>query len=260
MTFSENIADILSFANMQPILIIAIIVGVCAILLFLLSERNRMIASEAANKLKKITQDEKTIKAISEEYDVHSSKNIMHAEYESLQKTAAKRKWLTAISIVTATFIMLSALTIFAIVDTYTTAKKHAYMGDLNVTASSLWRGINGSPIESELPENLSKAIVIYYRFGCPDCEATYPTLSKTLSAYTDVYWVSSRSDQGVALKEKYPIEVVPTGIYIKDDGTYLTYILYQSTADGPVLDTTELQHLISAATYDRGQNKDKEN
>ena len=257
MTFSENIADILSFANMKPVLIIAILVGLVALALFLLSERNRFLAINAEKQLQKIEQDKATITAISKEYDIRSSKNIMHAEYETLQKTASKRKWMTIISIVTATLIMLSALSIFGIVDTYTTAKKHGYYGDLNATASSLWRGIQNSPVEDTLPTDLNQCIIVYFRFGCKDCEATYHTISKTLSAYEKVYWISSRSAQGKQLLETYPVAEVPTGIYINTEGSYLAYTLYKPTTEGPVVDNTELEHLINAATYDRGQNKE---
>ena len=250
MSISEKIATTLSFANMLPLLITCILIGIAMLALFLLSEHKRYLAISAEKQLKNINQN--VIAVISEQYDIHSSKNIMHVEYERLEKRASKRKLLTVISIITATIMMLAILCIISFTDTYITAKQHGYQEGMNVTASSLWRNIHRSPVEDTLPEDLSQIIVVYYRFGCKDCEATYDTISKALSPYDDVYWISSRSPQGVVLKEKYPIDSVPTGIYIRADGTYLAYTLYQSSENGPVVDTTALENLINAAAYDR--------
>ena len=253
MTVAEKITDMLSFANILPLLITCILIGIASAILFLLSERQRYIAINAEKQLKNINQN--VITVISEQYDIHSNKNIMHAEYERLEKRAAKRTPMTILSIFMATILMISLLCIYSFADTYYTAKQHGYNSDLNATASSLWKSIHLSPVEDTVPEDLSQKIIIYYRFGCKDCEATYDTLSKTLSAYSDVYWIASRSPQGKKLLEQYPVDQVPTGIYIRADGTYLAYTLYKSSPDGPIVDSTELNNLINATAYDRRMN-----
>ena len=84
-----------------------------------------------------------------------------------------------------------------------------------NVSIGKMLTSIRESPSESELPDNLNGCIIIYYKFGCPDCEAVYDELKDKLSDKPNVYWASSRSKQGKKLLEKYPVEKVPTGIYI---------------------------------------------
>lgn len=75
--------------------------------------------------------------------------------------------------------------------------------------------GIQNSPKEDKLPDDLTGCIIIYYKFGCPDCEAIYTELKEKLSDKPNVYWIASRSIQGKKLLGSYPVEKVPTGVYI---------------------------------------------
>ena len=47
--------------------------------------------------------------------------------------------------------------------------------------------------------------MLIFFRFGCSDCEAVYQDLSLALQNKPDIYWVSTMSNQGQDLLSKYP-------------------------------------------------------
>jgi hypothetical protein len=161
--------------------------------------------------------------------------------------------------VLTFTTVLASILVHRSIYDqlyTYQTAKQHGYQDGLTVNAESLWRGIHKSPEESKLPENpdeLKQSLIIYYRFGCRDCEAHYQAIKTAVQPYTNVYWISSRSEQGKKLRETYPVEAVPTGVYITKDGTGLTYVLYTQLQNQTRLNEDELQSMLKALRYDRG-------
>lgn len=88
-------------------------------------------------------------------------------------------------------------------------------MDDMSSSYAEIIRGLKNSPKEDRLPENLHGTVIIYYRFSCEDCQAVYQDLHETLDGLPDVYFVSTRSEQGKALLELYPTSRVPSGIYI---------------------------------------------
>jgi len=63
---------------------------------------------------------------------------------------------------------------------------------------------------------------VIYIRYGCPLCEILYDEISKLLRAHDDIYIVGTRTDAGLALREDYPISIVPSAVLI---GSNLPYV-----------------------------------
>ena len=64
--------------------------------------------------------------------------------------------------------------------------------------------------------------IVIYVRYGCPLCEVLYDEICDLLRAHDNIYIVGTRTDAGLALREDYPISVVPSAVLI---GSNLPYI-----------------------------------
>lgn len=119
-----------------------------------------------------------------------------------------------------------------------------------NMTIKQLYTGIANTPVEDELPDNLSGCIVIFYKFGCTDCEAIYDELSAHINNQANIYWISSRSAQGQRLISQYNIDYVPTGIYImkdSDDGSdFVKKRLAEVDANGnPVLNTEGLNRLL---------------
>lgn len=68
--------------------------------------------------------------------------------------------------------------------------------------------------------------ILIYYRFGCGDCEAVYDSLKAATAGKEDIYWVASRQSVGQELLQKYAVPEVPAGVVIQGDGMYVSYVL----------------------------------
>ena len=69
-----------------------------------------------------------------------------------------------------------------------------------------------------ELPEDKSGCIIILYRWGCDDCENAREQLYRIIQDNTGVYAISTRSELGKSLVEKYSIIEVPAAIYIEND------------------------------------------
>jgi len=83
-----------------------------------------------------------------------------------------------------------------------------------------------------ELPDDLSGCIIIFIKFGCPDCENVHDNLLKCLddNNVENVYFVSSRSEKGKEMVKEYNIQAVPSGTYFKkngDAGSRYSEILY---------------------------------
>ena len=245
MTFPERIASIYNYASIKSYLIIlgclAVFFLICYV--FLEKANNKMIIA-------------KTILKVNDQPDNDDSTSETAIEIAKLKRTIKKgyiAKVLTFIILVASILVYLS---IYGLLSAYQTAKQHGYQDGLTVNAESLWRGIHNSPEESKLPENpdeLKQSLIIYYRFGCRDCEAHYQAIKTAVQPYTNVYWISSRSEQGKQLRETYPVEAVPTGVYITKDGTGLTYVLYTQLQNQTRLNEDELQSMLKALRYDRG-------
>lgn len=126
-------------------------------------------------------------------------------------------------------------------------AKTHGSY-NTNRSYTELTQSIDSTPVESVLPDKLDGSIIIYYRFGCPDCDAVYSDLSEYLKNKNNVYWVSTESEQGKTLLKAYPVDVVPSGIYIyrnkTQDLVYIKKILYNKSAD-ITLNTASIDRLL---------------
>lgn len=102
-------------------------------------------------------------------------------------------------------------------IQTIQIAKNHGIYQD-NMTWNKVITGIENSPEEDKLPENLSNILILYYKFGCEDCEAIYQKEQTTFKNLEQVYWISTRSEQGETLRKTYPVTEVPAGVYITDN------------------------------------------
>ena len=120
-------------------------------------------------------------------------------------------------------------------------------------TFSEIRNSLKNTPKEDTLPKDLSGSIVIFYRFGCPDCEAIYPELNERLSEVPDVYYVLSRSKQGEKLRESYPISSVPTAMYFSANKEHCyTYELDKQKDGTTVLNTENLERLLTLKEQQR--------
>lgn len=85
------------------------------------------------------------------------------------------------------------------------------------------------SPISNHNTDLAKKGnIIIYYRFGCKDCEGIYHELKKYAAETQNVYFVATRQKTGQELLKQYPVDEVPTGIIIQKN-IYTAYILYEN-------------------------------
>lgn len=120
------------------------------------------------------------------------------------------------------------------------TALRHG-MYDNSITVAEAYESIKHSPREDKLPEDITDTLVIYYRFGCDECEALYDTLKDEVKKFEKatgdkIYWVSTRSEQGKTLRSTCHAAnlTVPSIMYIRisdaERGTqfYLETIYYR--------------------------------
>lgn len=180
---------------------------------------------------------------------------ILEFKYPQLAKRSRAKVAPIIISAGAYLLCLFSVTALICLTATYAKAKTHGYFKDANVTVAELWKGIHGTPEQSDIPSDIetrTQCLILYFKFGCPDCAATHKDIEAAVGHLDDTYWVSSRSDIGRKLLEKYPVPEVPSAVYIKKDGTYLTYILYKSTDNGPVVNDEALTELLNAINYDR--------
>lgn len=109
----------------------------------------------------------------------------------------------------------------------------------------------NETPVNQTLPEERNGAIVILYRYGCPDCEAIYDDLQEAIDelGLKNVYYVASSSEYGQELVEEGDIRYVPTGVYLRHEslanGASITHIaLASENGNETVLDNAALKRL----------------
>lgn len=119
-------------------------------------------------------------------------------------------------------FLIVSLVIIFAVACFNRVARNHGAYGDFDRTesVSSLIHSIKyGYKDQSkELPDNLSGKIIIYFRFGCEDCDAVHDELMSmhnSLDNKDDIYFVSTRSDAAQTVLQDYPVSEVPMAIYV---------------------------------------------
>lgn len=129
-------------------------------------------------------------------------------------------------------------------IQTLMTASSHG-MYQNNLSWKTITESIQTTPKEDKLPKNLTGCIILYYRFGCSDCEAVYPAMSEFFDGYDDVYWISTRSKQGKTLLETYPVAHVPTGVYITDSGTGIYRTMYFDSTKEVLFHETHAEELL---------------
>lgn len=83
------------------------------------------------------------------------------------------------------------------------------------------------------LPEDLSGSIIIYFKYGCEDCYDIHDELTKALKNKDNhIYFISTKSETGEKLLEKYPVAEVPSAIYItkenSEQNAYAQVLLYE--------------------------------
>lgn len=140
----------------------------------------------------------------------------------------------------------------------FTEAKKYGAYGNFykKNTLSEIRSNIDNGFIDQskDVPKDPKGCVIIFFKWGCPDCANIHNELLKTLKKYDlfKTYFVSSRSERGQELLNKYPMDEVPSGIYIYYDMD--SGVSYQGKVlnDGTKLNEYNLDTLLSVQTYIR--------
>lgn len=176
---------------------------------------------------------------------------MLNMKKSAPEKKTARRIWIRLFCFTLIAILLVVMPFLIILTTRYATAQQHGAQTK-DMTIRFMYDGIKTTPAESTLPENLAGAIIIYYRFDCPDCRNTHDEIMNMIKDVPNVYFVCSRSVQGVTLMETYPVEKVPSGIYVRSytyNGalSYTKKILYTSDESGNAIFIPEnLQRLIT--------------
>lgn len=167
--------------------------------------------------------------------------------YNNSNKRRTKQRYLFLCKIILYSVILITTVLIATAWHTARTARTHGCTNAQlkETTADCIWRSIDCSPVENTLPEDKTSKIILYYKFGCKDCEAIYQELYLHTKDIPDIYWIATRSEQGINLRKQYPIKNVPSGIAVNHTGNTLTKVLYRKNRNQTTLDTDNLSELI---------------
>ena len=125
---------------------------------------------------------------------------------------------------------------------TAVTARTHGMPNEdfTSISIVKAMHSIANSPVESEInTDNISGGtIILYYKFGCEDCEAVYKDVKAQVKDVSDVYWISTESETGKKLLDEYPVTEVPSGVYVRNNTlsgsvTFSKFVLYTTDKDG---------------------------
>lgn len=127
---------------------------------------------------------------------------------------------------------------------------------DPDTTLREISERLPVTPEESAVPDDVSGKLLVYFRFGCSDCEAVYNSLYSELKNIPDVYYVSTRSEHGLELLQRYPVEETPSAVYVYPDGTRFAKSVLHKTDDtgAVVLDRARLAELLAVRERKSGK------
>lgn len=180
---------------------------------------------------------------------VYTYKNKHTKIQNSPDKKTKKILILITIRTILLSLTIIAAMFLSQEVKLYKIAKQHGMETNDTAKISEIYQAIETLPIESKLPEtkDLKNKLIIYYKFGCHDCESIHNKLYNIIKNYDNVYIVYTRSKQGKQLRETFPVKKVPSGLYIQSDGTPVTLPLYDKNSDGTaVINSTNINTLLT--------------
>lgn len=160
----------------------------------------------------------------------------MYVKYKA-SENKKQAKNMSFLMKVTGAFVIISGIMVGWVLHTIHVGYMHG-MESTNISYKKVISSIKNSPVESTLPKDPKGCIVVYYRFNCKDCDATYHDIKSEFEKNdVKVYWVASRSKQGKELLKSYPVKTVPMGIYIRKNNyndalSYTQKNLFTKTSD----------------------------
>ena len=155
----------------------------------------------------------------------------------------SKKEWTFKFLYSVAYFIVLSYATIsFAL---FHIAYQHGYREYMKQDIKDIIYSVKHSPVEDILPDNLTNTTIIYYRFGCHDCNKIDNQLQEKFKNSPNTYWVATRSEQGKKLRKDYPVESVPSALYIDNQKIGIVFDLKtQQTINGKISTSVNEQNV----------------
>lgn len=172
---------------------------------------------------------------------------VSNTNLKPTKPAALKASKITTIVSLILWILFVTALIIIGVqIDT---AKSHG-MYQKNMPFAEMVLSNKKSPAESKVPEKLAGSIIIYYKYGCDDCEDIYEDLSNKVKDKSNVYWISTRSQQGKKLLKNYPVDTVPSAVYVRNDTfngniLFTSKLLYTKTGNKAVIDNESLERLF---------------
>lgn len=152
-------------------------------------------------------------------------------------------------------FFAISLVGIFVYSSIFAKARKYGAYGDFYKTctlAEIKENNAHGFIDQSdEVPEDTKGCMLIFFKWGCPDCNNIHDQLVEKMKDYEQykLYFVSTRSDRGKQLVDQYAIDWTPSMTYVYyEDGRYQTRILN----DGTELNEHNLDVMFSVQRYVR--------
>lgn len=93
---------------------------------------------------------------------------------------------------------------------------------------------IKNTPVQNPPTGEHSHILVYVYRFDCGDCHKIQEDIRRKIE-YAEyqgitIYTIATRSEQGSAFIEEFPVTSVPTLMYITPNGQAITRSLYDHT------------------------------
>lgn len=97
------------------------------------------------------------------------------------------------------------------------------------MTLAQILRTNKISPVQDDLSDGIDKTILVFYRYGCPDCADVYDQLRPYVNG-KGIRWVSTRSTEGKELVQEFGVAEVPSAVYVRDreKGENVYEVLYE--------------------------------
>lgn len=102
---------------------------------------------------------------------------------------------------------------------------------------------------QSEEAQGKTNCVIAFFRFGCPDCEATHDELVEWLDDNNIIaYWVSTRSKLGRQMFLNSGVSEVPSLMAVDSNGDTTAYVVYEFDEDNnPIMDYDALDRVLKA-------------
>lgn len=163
------------------------------------------------------------------------------------------------------TSIIIIVLSLFIIIDGYGHGMINNDLSERSVINISYLN--SHTPNKSEYDEvsedfiknELTNKFIYYYKYTCKDCAAIDTQLNILLdeNGY-EVIPIETRSEIGKKLLELYPINEVPAGLVIHEDGTHTKRVIYtKDDSDKSAIDNVKLGELLSSLKTEAPPNED---